>query len=256
MLHLFGQFVRKTRKRLHLNHLMAKWMRYLQLASGYQGVTPRFVVSALGSKSIVLVSLLALFLTSCGLARQILAVKIPDLGDGGFISDQPCAPPCFWGIVPGESHEDEVVDSLRQKEVLQACESFDNEDESGGRGIICRSFIVVSFAEKTEIVESIGFAPSKDISVSDAIDKYGEPDAVSVLPAGIPENRRTVMIIYFDDIRARIALPEQSGVVYKIEPFTEVENIGYSDIEVYQASKRFSQVWVGYSEYELDDRYK
>src|SRR5690349_12886883 len=52
--------------------------------------------------------------TSTALSADILP-SLPsfDIGDGGFLSEKPCGPPCFMGIIPGQTKKDEVIQFLR-----------------------------------------------------------------------------------------------------------------------------------------------
>ena len=38
-----------------------------------------------------------------------------DIGDGGFISDQICSPPCFMSITPGITNKVEAIEILKAK---------------------------------------------------------------------------------------------------------------------------------------------
>ncbi len=175
-----------------------------------------------------------------------------EVKDDGFLTGQPCGPPCFWSIVPGITTEAETVEVLKTKGLFQNCEPFNNEARSGDRGIICRYIMVVGFQLGTDVVKDIGFRPIQKIIVADVIKKYGEPNGVSVIGTSTPETPHSVVILYYDDIRTTITLPEQEGTTFLLEASTQIESIGYSDAASYSKSRRFLTDWQGYGEYESD----
>lgn len=172
------------------------------------------------------------------------------IGDGGFLSHDPCGPPCFWNIIPGVSSEDEVVQILRAKDLSQECQPYNHEAESAGRGISCASSIGVSFRKGTKTVEDLGFVPSQKITLEAVIAKLGAPDRVFVVPSGLPEHPRTVMLLYYDNLKTIVNLAEQDGITFVVQPSLAIKTIGYSDRDSYEASRRFAQYdWKGYVEY-------
>jgi hypothetical protein len=180
----------------------------------------------------------------------------PDIADGGFLSGEPCAPPCFWGIVPGNTTEAEAKQILQTKGLSQGCKAYDNEARSGTRGINCQFIMNISFQLGTDIVYAVGFRPSQKITVEDVITKYGKPDSVSVLPSGIPEDPHTVMLLYYNRMNTRLNLPDQTGITFLVKPSTEVENIAYFDVDRYEKFLRHSfQKWEDYGEYQLNEPY-
>lgn len=177
-----------------------------------------------------------------------------EVGDGGFLSGDPCGPPCFWGIVPGVTTEAETMQIFKARGLFEKCETYNNEAESGSRGLSCASSVGIVFRRNTDIVEEVGFKPSSRITVEDVIAEYGEPDFVLVTRTSIPEYPRTGMIFYYDDMKARLVLPDQKGSSFQIEASIKIENIGYADKASYNDSisriRKFLQNWNGYTEYE------
>jgi hypothetical protein len=170
------------------------------------------------------------------------------IADSGFFTGQPCGPPCLWGITPGLTTVGGVLDVLKEKGMSNECDQFDNSQEAGGRGVICRGSVV--FSVDGEIVEGIGFNPSQEITVAEVIEQYGEPNSVRVVARGVPEYPHTVMILFFDSIRTDLVLPEQEGIIYRVEATTAIENIGYSSDTTYKPSSLPYPDWVGYGEYQ------
>jgi hypothetical protein len=103
-------------------------------------------------------------------------------------------------------------------------------------------------------VSNIGFEPSQSISIKEVIAKFGQPSAVLVTGSGTPEeNPRMNMILFYDAIRAQLALIEKEGSEYEPTESTEIKNIGYDDNDEYSAEKLkirdHLQDWKGYIKY-------
>jgi len=136
-------------------------------------------------------SLLACSPTTPGSSSVPQVAYVGELGvrDGGFLSGEPCGPPCFWGIVPGETTEAEAIQILKAVlgGVFEKCTVYNYEP----RGIGCfRPNLGIEFRKGTDIVDGVGFRPSDRITLEDVIAKHGEPDALYATADGIPSTPR------------------------------------------------------------------
>lgn len=222
-------------------------------------------MSALGARTFLRSGVFAVFLLSGGLiacsrSNQNVALLTPtlvpvDVGDGGFLSGEPCGPPCFWGITPGTTTEAEVRQVLEDQELLERCRDFNNEAEGAGRGITCRGVMVVDFLTGTDIVAGIGFRPSESITLEQVIARYGTPDAVLVTPGGLPEYEQSIaMSIYYDDIFAFLSLGEQESMTFVVKPQIQLVNIAYSESHDYETVRQYGSAWHGFGEYVVQSR--
>lgn len=180
------------------------------------------------------------------------SAQVPDLGDGGFLSGTPCGPPCFWGIVPGQTTEEEVIAILGEHEVLAACRFYNREAEGGTRGIHCGPRFQgfgVSFAPGSDLVEVISFRTSVTITVQDVIAKYGAPDCIRVMAEGISEHPEVGAGLVYLELLAYLGLPSQEDDVYLTMPSTRVEVIAYSELNVRDLFLEDCVTWRGYGEY-------
>ena len=199
----------------------------------------------------IAVCLLAIvWLTSCMFNPLEPTDETIDVGDGGFLSGEPCGPPCFWGIVPGQTTEAQVIEILKSKGVLTVCDFFNNEAEGGSRGMKCGSRIFISFRQDSEVIDGIGYDPSVSITAKDVISKYGKPDGVLIIPDGIPEDPYTMFVIVYSRISTHLRLPRQRGLSYYLEPSTPIENIAYGvEYGISIDNHIFYEEWRGYGEY-------
>lgn len=200
------------------------------------------------TRGIAISSLMLLSLASC--IPAIPATPTLDIGDGGFLSEDPCGPPCFWGIVPGETTEAEVIEILQERGVYATCETWVSKfEEGGGRGIDCMSQVYISFEQGEDLVRSVYFEPSSSIIVQEVIAKYGEPDGVLVYPEGVPEHPRISLYVVYSSILSRLELPIQEWPGYIVKPSTPVLSMlyapEYSDVQ----DNLFFEKWIGYGEY-------
>jgi len=197
---------------------------------------------------------IVLFITAKTYSLKASQVKI---GDGGFLTGEPCGPPCFLGIIPGVTKETEAIQILKEKGLYKNCDYVNNESESGLRGFGCSNFLVnVSFFRGTDVVGSIGFTSARQVTIDMIIKKYGEPDSVLVSSNWFnwePEPTTSMSLVY-DDIKANIGLGEQQGSKFTITSTTIIKWVDYSDptfpsITENESWKKFLSSWHGYGEY-------
>jgi hypothetical protein len=203
-----------------------------------------FSLSAFKSNIIVCFLFLSL-LAACVPSVTGINTGAPEIGDGGFLSREPCGPPCFWDIIPGVTTEAEAIQILQSRGLFQKCEAFAH---SGGRGITCPSGIEIVFQQEMDIVGVVGFQLSQAITIEDVIARYGEPDAVLV--GVISRYPRTRMVLYYDDLKAELFLPWQEDSKFSVVASTKIEHISYNSKVSYESSRSDSfPRWNGYGEY-------
>lgn len=193
--------------------------------------------------------LLCCLLSCSGIGAQ----NVTKIGDGGFVSNDPCGPPCLWGITPQVTKVDQVTEILKGKGMPPPCTTFENETNSGWRGFSCPvPGLDITVGQGTGLVEVIGFKPSTRITVGDAIAKYGEPDAVSIAGIGVPEHPKVALLLYYTQIRTMLGLQPQEGGVYVVRDSTEIQAINYFDKQSYGNETKDSK-WNGYGSYHQGD---
>jgi hypothetical protein len=186
----------------------------------------------------------------------LINTTTPDIKDGGFLSGEPCKAPCFLGIIPNKTKESQAIQILKNYRLYKKCHIFDYESESGLRGAVCSNASIAYF-RGTDLVGGIGFRPTQQLTVEMVIEKYGEPDAVSVASIWFNWEKQptTSMALVYDDLDATIRLGEQEGNIFQVTPVTIIESIGYSDhtfpsIEEYESGINYLSSWHGYGEYQ------
>ena len=203
-----------------------------------------------------LIVLCSFILSSCNSSGAVAnrPGDVPkEIADGGFLSADPCGPPCFWTLVPGITTTEETMVMLDAMNIADECSPYDNSEEAGTRGLICSPVVElsISFRLDEDIVNGVGFHPSQTVTVEEIIERYGEPDAISVEYSGLPhDSYNTVMMLYYDDIYTRLLLPEQESDVFELRPSVEVQTVVYFDRATYaETRQRHSTDWNGYGKY-------
>ncbi len=181
-----------------------------------------------------------------------LILPLLDVGDGGFLSKQPCGPPCFWGMTSDMTKEDVVLDFLQKKSILDTCEKWDTRASGGDRGIGCGSNTLVFTFQDSNLVDMISFTPSEKFTIGDVIAAYGELDGIFVVDEADKFGNIiwVAMDILYYDMNATVGLPMQYSTSYIITEQTEVTNVMYRGHLEYEKHQIYgAKPWKGFGEY-------
>jgi len=161
-----------------------------------------------------------------------------DYGDGGLISGAPCGPPCFMGIHIGDDLE-AVSRALENLEIEPYC-------QWQTRSILCPGF-KIGLAPEGQTVWYVKFAPT-DITLSDIIEKYREPDSVEIfimMEINVPSQYHNLELCYSNMI---VGLENQfSDYPYHATPDTKVQYVMYGDDPMCRTD--YGLEWHGYGDY-------
>lgn len=181
--------------------------------------------------------------TGCQKERAA-SYRIP--GDGGLISQEPCGPPCFYGITPGITNKEEAEDIFINSLQLGNC--IEHEVDGPGGTLSCDGLPFINFDE-ANLVTGITYYLGKEVAVNELIQEYGEPISVSTITEGIHKDFKTVMRFYYPEIGMTILLVKQEGSSFNISPETTIDLITYSTYYTRLENNPFIQEWKGYGEY-------
>jgi hypothetical protein len=175
-----------------------------------------------------------------------------NIDDGGLLSGLPCSSPCVFGIRVGETHFDQVMPLLKKNGISKCL----TEQSVSWVAINCgMSRFNVQADAHTNLVNGVWFYPNVSISLGEIIEKYGDPDFVSLDREGLSEAPTVKMNLYWDSIRMLVAMPEIDGKIYVVKKATKVEGVDFSDGILYQDSSEvefgaFYKLWTGYGAYQ------
>lgn len=161
------------------------------------------------------------------------------------LDTESCNPPCWQGLVPGETTESEVRHFLANHPGITGCHDFDDGDESGIRGIGCY-VISFTFGSQGDTLDSIGYRPDKRIILDQLIKRYGSDSHVYIDAM----YHTDIVIIYPEHgLVAYITLPDE--ITFVIQPDFVIDEIGYlAPQSIYDEQLLEGTVpWQGYVDY-------
>ncbi|MFZ3069775.1 MAG: hypothetical protein WA110_01450 [Anaerolineaceae bacterium] len=183
---------------------------------------------------------------------------INQFGDGGLFSNESCGPPCFYGITPGVTTEDDAWNILQEEEtVFENCKAFDTTLEGGSsQGVRCNFFVVYFIDSK---VDGLAFYPAIELNLKEIIAKYGEPNMLFTFSSSTPDNPfYGDLSLCFDNLLMIVGTPSELGTIYHVSDETRVLHISYySAADSYEDlcnGLQGSQEWEGYGDYPVPGR--
>jgi hypothetical protein len=195
----------------------------------------------------------SLFLVGCAITTTTPRISA-DIKDGGFLSKEPCGPPCFFNITPGGTTEAEVQEVvISQKNVFQDCNLIDDTSKGGGRGLYCDYDIGIGY--DGHVVDGVSFSPATNITLQQVIDQYGPPDLVIATVISLPDHPfKSHTVLYYDHFHGMLGIGDQSGTEFNIDPGTTITIISYTSEKRYQqimsVIKSSGVSWQGYGIYQ------
>jgi len=193
----------------------------------------------------LLIVFLLVFTSSC--TTQTEEYPVLNIDDGGLLSKNPCTPPCFWNITPGITTEESAINILETMGDVSKCYHWDKVKNGTEKGIGCKNINI--YFDDNAIVSTITFTLSQEITVSEIIQNYGEPEAVIALPQDMDVESPYNMTLLFLSKNMIIGLPEQDTNYFDLEQTTLIHGASYYFKNVYEENDIFNQPWKGYGKY-------
>lgn len=176
--------------------------------------------------------LAGLFLTiSVAIALLIWQLQLAYLGRAlvtALMTENPCAAPCWQGIIPGETSRTQALRLLKESPyVLQDSLREAGNSESGGVIWQWRTSgrrVEPGVSWQNDVVQTIILGLTHDLTVGQIIDKFGPPEALEVVTGGIPEHWYWIIILHYphNGIEFQAYTVEYSNT---LTPSTKVEVI-------------------------------
>jgi hypothetical protein len=157
------------------------------------------------SKTIVVVSCLAV---TAGVIAACVGCGEPPQVDNSLLTGEPCEPPCWQGLMPGESTEHDLAALLDASEQVDAG-SLRRESTGCGEVTYWRNpETLSSFSPPSGWTSSYACTSDKvlkvvmeylayEVELQQLLDNYGAPDALRAQPAGIPERPYVEVNLYY-----------------------------------------------------------
>ena len=178
------------------------------------------------------------------------ANQYSEIGDGGFITGNPCGPPCFFEIELGNTIAEATRSIEKYVDIFKMCKVYDDDPSDSSSRVSCQ-FIDIGYTQ--ENVDSISFYPSQIFTLQDAINCYGQPDMIFVWEANLGDEPKKLGVhIFFDKIQTVLSLREQNGDIVTLNGKTPIWLVNYMIKSDYETFRNFEEVkpWNGFGDYQ------
>lgn len=197
--------------------------------------------------------------------------------DMSLLTGEPCEPPCWQGLTPGVSTEDEVMDLLRTSELVDQSSIFRGEVTRGRGEVVGTTIQWWSTANVSNLPRQFGNDSvikegllqhmtiwlDAEVTVQDLMERYGVPDNFTAWLEPVDPPRVKVTLFYPRyGFQATLIIPRDD---VRLRPETEIVRVWYfrsaSRMEGYlrlcrevgypSASEDTLQDWHGYGPIDL-----
>jgi len=174
-------------------------------------------------------------------AAWVIAASVgcgePPPVDTSLLTGEPCEPPCWQGLIPGQSTGDEVTNFLSTSRLVDQSTVW---EERSGCGLITRwrspishrkgrplswdlsSWVCVSDG----ILRDMEILLDCDLTLQQLLEGYGPPEKIDGVRGGIPERPYVAVALYYPDRGMMVQLELPVNVV-QLEARTKVVRVRY-----------------------------
>ncbi|GAB4510133.1 MAG: hypothetical protein OHK0046_06360 [Anaerolineae bacterium] len=186
------------------------------------------------------------------LVQEIALPEVPDLRDpnmlqeDGLVTLEPCAPPCWRGITPGETNWAAAM------EILESDETLADVSEQAIQGSDVRVAVVTLEGDVTccqivsgegDVVRAISLRIAPTYTLGEVIEVHGEPDFIG---SDVFSEDQIVINLYFEDV-PMLVFAFVAGEEGDISEDSEVIGVAYVTEEDMNTSG--TEEWQGYAAY-------
>ncbi|MDE2853752.1 MAG: thioredoxin domain-containing protein [Chloroflexota bacterium] len=167
------------------------------------------------------------------------------LADTSLISGEPCAPPCWQNIVPGETTLAEALAIVRGLEGIKLRRQGEREFQFG---LIDGPACCQISADDSQIVSAIILQFAPDMTLGDAISIYGEP---LFFRGQSYTNKEAILWFYYPDLQTmiQIVVPGAEGILDAGSPLVAAYYLAGIDLSD-ESSANTLAPWKGYVSFE------
>ena len=211
------------------------------------------------NRSLLLLLVLSLLIASA-CAAEVNLLDETKLKDTSLLSREPCAPPCWNGIVPGETSYRDAKIIIEDAEGLQNIQESEAEEgqtiralgfSEGDAAMCCQ----VS-AQDGETIDTILLQLAPQMTLGPVLNAYGEP---SYLIGGEQSAEQAYMALLWEEVPMVVFVFIAGAAEGRLGDGSEVINVMYMAAPEMQAVLDCSQfyAWEGYGSYAdyIDEEY-
>lgn len=130
--------------------------------------------------------------------------------DRSLFTGRPCAPPCWQGIIPGETTAEEALQILQSSPYVKKR----SVEETGSRALggiwvywkASSGGVVIGLRDG--LVHEIALNTPYRLTLGEVVEEFGPPEALVLYQAGLPEHPRWGISIYYP----------ATGMEFAVEP--------------------------------------
>lgn len=192
------------------------------------------------------------------LALAACIPEVPPLRDETFLpnpailSGEPCEPPCWNNIIPGETSWDDAFTILEDDPDMREIQQ-DDVEESDVRALAWqyrdgRSCCQIISTEDGQGISSILLFTTPDVAIGAVIDLYGDPAYMG--GADISPDQAMVVLL-FPDVPMLVYVFVEGTATGRLSASSEIIGVTYTDAETMQLVLESNNlyVWDGYGSY-------
>ncbi len=194
---------------------------------------------------LLLPAIVVLLMASCAPPPVLRNEKL--LNDDSLVSNEPCAPPCWRGITPGETEWSEAL-SILEDETSLVLDPVQEDQESNAIGVqwkqtegdMCCQMI----SENGETVSLLFLQTAPDVTIGELFEAQGEPDYA--VGNAVTEDQAVVLMVYPD--KQMVVLGFVPGAEGNLSEDSEVIGIWYitpENMELFTQTNNLHS-WEGY----------
>jgi hypothetical protein len=127
--------------------------------------------------------------------------------DASLLTGEPCEPPCWQGLTPGESTENEVVEFIRATKYVDPRTIYRGKVYRGGEVVgvsiqwrstaaVSRSVESNAFVIEDGLLESIVIYPDREVTLENVVERYGSPEKFRAFVAGFHQPYVSLTVYY------------------------------------------------------------
>ncbi len=190
-----------------------------------------------------------LVVAACGPLPPLKSDKY--LNDNSLVTQNPCAPPCFHGIIVGQTTFTDALTKIKADPAFTNVQSQDKPPQAAWNAASGEGCCQLSADPDTGLVNAVLIKTTPKTPVKDVIAKYGQPDFVTWVDYSPPQEVALGLVFKKAGIVTWVAPTDANATLQETDPVVVVLYLDPKDFNKLLDTATL-QAWNGfrpYSEY-------
>jgi hypothetical protein len=165
------------------------------------------------AKVILITTALAVCVAWLGHTVFMVITRVPV--DRTFMDESSCKPPCWQGIIPGQTTRSEALEILHGSSYVRRWSVRVKGDDGLGRAVFDTTRIERYEASvvwwRGGVVYRVDVAVAFSLTAEQLIERYGQPEALGAEQTGLPEHPRWTFLLYYPRHGLKVELNGAEG---------------------------------------------